>query len=298
MHAFEDERVIAGQGTIGLELAEQAPDGRDRARPRRRRRARRRNRARAEGAPARACARSASSASRATRSPTGSPSSIRASCRRRSSSASLDDTVAGRRRGDHRGARPLRRADEAARRGRGRGRPRRAPRRPCPGRGLRRGRALGREHRRDDAHLGAAPRPDRGGPLPRDPAAHPGSAGRAAQRARPDRARAAATSSRVDHHREGRTTTALQTELEIVVATRDEEHCQELLASLRERGLRRRARRAAGVAQLAAAPELDRRLAGRQPTSRCRRRRPGARRTRAPRGCSPRSPRAGRSRRS
>jgi threonine dehydratase len=40
----------------------------------------------------------------------------------------------------------------------------------------------------------------------------------------------------VDHHREGRTTTALQTELEIIVATRDEEHCQELLASLSEAG--------------------------------------------------------------
>jgi threonine dehydratase len=40
----------------------------------------------------------------------------------------------------------------------------------------------------------------------------------------------------VDHHREGRTTTALQTELEIIVATRDEEHCQELVASLREAG--------------------------------------------------------------
>jgi threonine dehydratase len=40
----------------------------------------------------------------------------------------------------------------------------------------------------------------------------------------------------VDHHREGRTTTALQTELEIIVSTRDEEHCQELLASLREAG--------------------------------------------------------------
>ena len=26
---FEDERVIAGQGTIGLELAEQVPDARD-----------------------------------------------------------------------------------------------------------------------------------------------------------------------------------------------------------------------------------------------------------------------------
>ena len=40
----------------------------------------------------------------------------------------------------------------------------------------------------------------------------------------------------VDHHREGRTTAALQTELEIVVATRDEEHCQELIASIRGAG--------------------------------------------------------------
>jgi threonine dehydratase len=40
----------------------------------------------------------------------------------------------------------------------------------------------------------------------------------------------------VDHHREGRTTTALQTEIELVASTRDEEHCQELLASLRVAG--------------------------------------------------------------
>jgi threonine dehydratase len=40
----------------------------------------------------------------------------------------------------------------------------------------------------------------------------------------------------VDHHREGRTTSALQTEIELVVSTRDEEHCQELLAALREAG--------------------------------------------------------------
>ncbi|HYI74885.1 MAG TPA: pyridoxal-phosphate dependent enzyme [Gaiellaceae bacterium] len=40
----------------------------------------------------------------------------------------------------------------------------------------------------------------------------------------------------VDHHREGRTTTALQTELEIIVATRDDEHCDEILGSLREAG--------------------------------------------------------------
>jgi threonine dehydratase len=40
----------------------------------------------------------------------------------------------------------------------------------------------------------------------------------------------------VDHHREGRTTTALQTEIELVISTRDEAHCQELLASIRESG--------------------------------------------------------------
>ncbi|MCS7006564.1 MAG: pyridoxal-phosphate dependent enzyme [Gaiellaceae bacterium] len=37
----------------------------------------------------------------------------------------------------------------------------------------------------------------------------------------------------VDHRREGTTTTALQTEVEIVVSTRDEAHCRELLEALR-----------------------------------------------------------------
>ena len=36
----------------------------------------------------------------------------------------------------------------------------------------------------------------------------------------------------VDHHREGTTTTALQTEVSLVVSTRDEAHCDELLAEL------------------------------------------------------------------
>jgi threonine dehydratase len=40
----------------------------------------------------------------------------------------------------------------------------------------------------------------------------------------------------VDHHREGTTTTALQTEVELVVATRDPEHCDELLAAVRAAG--------------------------------------------------------------
>jgi threonine dehydratase len=40
----------------------------------------------------------------------------------------------------------------------------------------------------------------------------------------------------VDHHREGTTTAALQTEVELVVATRDPEHCDELLAAVRAAG--------------------------------------------------------------
>lgn len=40
----------------------------------------------------------------------------------------------------------------------------------------------------------------------------------------------------VDHRREGTTTTALQTEVEIVVSTRDEAHCGELLEALRATG--------------------------------------------------------------
>ena len=40
----------------------------------------------------------------------------------------------------------------------------------------------------------------------------------------------------VDHHREGRTTSALQTEIELVVSTRDEAHCEELLDALRDAG--------------------------------------------------------------
>lgn len=40
----------------------------------------------------------------------------------------------------------------------------------------------------------------------------------------------------VDHHREGRTTSALQTEIELVISTRDEDHCRELLEALRSGG--------------------------------------------------------------
>ncbi len=40
----------------------------------------------------------------------------------------------------------------------------------------------------------------------------------------------------VEHHREGTTTTALQTEVELVIATRDPAHCEELVAAIRAAG--------------------------------------------------------------
>ena len=40
----------------------------------------------------------------------------------------------------------------------------------------------------------------------------------------------------VDHHREGTTRTALQTEVELVVSTRDEAHCDAIVASLHDAG--------------------------------------------------------------
>ena len=40
----------------------------------------------------------------------------------------------------------------------------------------------------------------------------------------------------VDHHREGTTTTVIQTEVELVVSTRDEAHCEELLAAIAAAG--------------------------------------------------------------
>ncbi len=74
VHAFEDERVIAGQGTIGLELAEQLPERRDAADSGRRRRARRRE---SRSRCARSCPTCGSSActpsAARTRSPTASP---------------------------------------------------------------------------------------------------------------------------------------------------------------------------------------------------------------------------------
>ena len=228
--------MIAGQGTIGLELAEQAPDAETVLIPigggglaagialaLRERRPRRSDRRRRLPAGLHDRGRHRGEASRRAR--------------------VLDPRARARRhrlrlgRGDLRGARPLRRADEAPRRGRRAlsGSPRCSPvacRRLRPGRG----RPLGREHRRDDAHLRLAPRPDAGGPLPRRPHAHPGPARASCGACSTSSRAAAATSSPSTTTARGRTTSALQTEIELVVSTRDEEHCEELLAALRSPG--------------------------------------------------------------
>ena len=177
VHAFDDPRVIAGQGTIGLELAEQIDGDRRRSCPDRRRRARVRHRDRAAGAAARA---PASSASR--------PAAVRAARRaRRPSASTIADGIAvkhagdaddadpprparrdrrRRRRADQRGDRAPAGADEAPGRRRGRGPRRGAARRA--GRRRRAGllRARRREHRRVDARLGDALRAHGRGPLP------------------------------------------------------------------------------------------------------------------------------------
>ena len=51
---YDDDRIIAGQGTCGLEIAEDVPDLAARPRPDRRRRAGERRRGRGQGAPSRA----------------------------------------------------------------------------------------------------------------------------------------------------------------------------------------------------------------------------------------------------
>ena len=236
VHAFEDERVIAGQGTIGLELAEQLPDlgtvvvpvgggglasgiaialrelrpgvrlvgvqaaacapfaGRHRARLHDRRRDRGQAARRADGRDPRRAARRdrhrqrrARSARRSCCCSSGRSSSSRAPARRRSRRCS-PASVAGRRRGL------------------------RAP--------------LGRQHRPDAADHGDAPRAHARGPLPRRPHAARRPPGRADQAALQLVAEERVNVVSVEHHREGMRAPSAQTEVELTLAMRDEEHCE------------------------------------------------------------------------
>ena len=187
VHAFEDERVIAGQGTIGLELAEQAPDadtvlipigGGGLAAGIVLALKERRPDVRAIGV---ICQPGYTIADGiAVKHPGVLPSSILERL--------LDDTVQV---SDEEISEALVLCVERTKllvEGAGAvglaallaGR--------VSGSGIRRGRPLGREHRCDDAHLRPAARADGGGAVSRDPAADPGSSRRATQRPRPDRA--------------------------------------------------------------------------------------------------------------
>ena len=181
VHPYEDEVVVAGQGTIGLELAEQVPRGGDRARPDRRGRARGRDRDGAQGGEA---------GDEGDRRPRRARR-LRARRRdRREEAGRADDADPrrparrngrGRRRRHRPGDRAAARADEARRRGRGRGRDRRPAGGEDPGRRAGRGRALRREHRREHADHGHAPRGHARRAAPRRTHPCPRPAGRAAE---------------------------------------------------------------------------------------------------------------------
>ena len=94
---------------------------------------------------------------------------------------------------------------------------------------------LRRQHRPDAADPGDAPRADAGGPLPRRPHAVRGPARRAGQAPQLVAAERANVVS-VEHHREGMDIPIGQTEVELTLAMRDEAHCDELRATLAERG--------------------------------------------------------------
>ena len=137
VHAFEDPRVIAGQGTLGLELAEQLPEAGDGRHPRRRRRARGRHRDRAPRAAARLRLVGVQAAACVLRRPARGYDDRRRDRRQAARRADVADPRRaarrhrrGRRGGDLAGDRAAARAREARRRGRGRGARRRARRRP------------------------------------------------------------------------------------------------------------------------------------------------------------------------
>ena len=189
VHAFEDERVIAGQGTIGLELAEQAAEAETVLIP-------------VGGGGL------AAGISIALRERRPGQRIVGVTCR---PGLTIADGISVKHRGELASSILERTLDDwvevsdeeisdalvlALERkkllleGAGAACARSAPH--GPRRRLRAGRRrpLGREHRRDDAHLGRAARAHAGRPLPRRADADPGPAGRAAERPRPRRARA------------------------------------------------------------------------------------------------------------
>ena len=235
VHAFEDERVIAGQGTIGLELAEQVPRGGDVRDPDRRRRARGRDRDSRCGRCGRTCASSACRPG-----PTGADDRRRD----RGQAAGRADDADPRR---------------AARRHGRRSTTTRSPRRSCCCSSAR------SSSSRAPARSAVAALLDRARPAATgrrcallsggniDPThADLGHAARAhARRPVPRRAHAASPTGRascsscsssspqergnvvsVEHHREGMDVPSARREIELTLVMRDEDHCSDLLATL------------------------------------------------------------------
>ena len=239
MHAFEDVRVIAGQGTIGLELAEQLPDVGTFVIP-----------VGGGGLAAGIVAGAAGRCGRAcglvgvqaqaggTRSPTGSlvkhPRRADDADPRRDARRSRSR----RRRRDQRGARPTARAAKLVVEGAG----------AAALAALLAGRAGGdgpvaailsrRQHRPHAAHLGDAARTD---PQPaaisssgRSSPTGPGELTKLLERSRS----CAGTSSRSSTIGKACSIDVTQTEVELTLVTRDEAHCGEIVAALAEHGYR------------------------------------------------------------
>ena len=126
---------------------------------------------------------------------------------------------------------------------------RRARRRARPGRGAGLRGARRRERRRDDAQLRHPPRPHLLGTPPRGLAADPRPARPARPRRRPARAERANVLA-IEHHREGRRIGVLETEAELTLETRGEEHSQLVIRALAEAGYTvRRLQLASGTAE-------------------------------------------------
>ncbi len=189
VHAFEDARVIAGQGTIGLELAEQAPDAKTVLIP-------------VGGGGL------ASGISLALRASRPGQRIVGVVCQQ---GLTIADGISVKSRGELAGSILDRTLDDMVEvsdeeisdalvlclerkkllvEGAGAVGLAALLAGQAGGDGPGRDRALGREHRRDDAHLGHAPRLDSLRPLSRNPHADPGPPGRAPKRPRPRRARA------------------------------------------------------------------------------------------------------------
>ena len=255
IHPFDHVDIVAGQGTVGLEILEQAPGRADRAGADRRRRPARRDRDRGQGAAARR-----PRDRRAGRGRRGVPRLARA---RAPGPAGVDEDDGRRHRGrpprrhhvrrrprprrrDRHGLRglavagaagPARAGQDGRRAGRG-GRGRGDARRPggvpdADGRG-----AVRRQHRPAAARQGDPARHGRGRALPQPAGLHPRRARRAGRSCSARSARSARTCSRSCTSGSRPSLHLDEVEVHLQLETRGEPHAEQVLARLRERGYR------------------------------------------------------------